>query len=61
MTCTNDEDSSDEFIHRNRKRTNEKIKQELHGILLTKREQQVLKRIENDTENNRLHRTEFAN
>jgi len=57
MTCTNDEDSSDEFIQRNRKRTNEKIKQELHGILLTKREQQVLKRIENDTENNRLRRT----
>jgi len=29
ITCTNDKDSSDEFIHQNRKRTNEKIKQEL--------------------------------
>ena len=75
MTCSNEESSSMDFIHQNskaygrsslrqydsRKRTNEKIKQELHGILLTKREQQVLKRIENDIENNRLRRTEFAN
>jgi len=29
MTCTNDESSSAEFIYHNRKRTNEKIKQEL--------------------------------
>ena len=59
MTCYNEESSSMDFIYQNskaydsRKRTNEKIKQELHEILLTKHEQQVLKRIENDTENNR--------
>ena len=61
MTCANEESSSMDFIYQNRKRTNNEIKKELHEILLTKREQQVLKRIENETENNRLRRTEFAN
>jgi len=68
MTCSNEESSSMDFIYQIRKRKNNEIKQELLEKQMTRREMQILKRIENEltrdkvlTENNRLRRTEFVN